>query len=87
MMVEQLHELRPGGLGAAVRAKTLHDGRNTLGVGVGQKASEDVRDVGLPLPEFRSSQWRVVIGDHHHVLRSAGRRRLLSRQTHITDVP
>lgn len=42
------HELRLDELGAVVRAEALHEGRDTLGIDLGQKTSEDLRDVGLP---------------------------------------
>ena len=82
MMAEQLHELCLGELGAVVRAKAPHDGRQTLGVDAGQKTREGLRDVGPPLQELRPSQSRVVVDDHHQVLRTTSRRRLLSRQIH-----
>jgi len=63
--VEHRHELRLDELGAVVRAKALHDGRDTFGVDVGQKTSEGHRDVGLALQEIRPAHPRVVVDDHH----------------------
>lgn len=47
VVVEHRHELRLDELGAVVQMEALHNGRDTLGIDVGQKNSEGLRNVGL----------------------------------------
>ena len=81
-LVEHFYEIRLGGYGAVVGAKTLHDVRVTFGVDVGQKNRRRASGVGLRLQEIRPSQTRVFVDDNHQVLSTAGKCRVLSRQVH-----